>query len=154
MLDKSATENIIRGMRKIRPYFRKIFILTTDLSNLELLILTILIEREDKRITLSELREILYPLSPSKLSVLTSKLEDDKLIKKVKDPKDRRKVEIRLTSKGQKKYEQFEEGVYDFISKGIGMLRKDEIKTLIDSFDIWVKLLGKALDIKSAEVRP
>lgn len=145
---ETVIESIVHGMRKIRPYFRKLFILTTDLSNLEMLILTILIEREDKRIMMSELKEILYPLSFNKLSILTNKLENDKLIKKVKDQRDRRKVEIRLTPKGMKKYEQFERGVSEFIAEGLEALDEEEVKTLLNSFDTWVKLLKRGLEKK------
>ena len=145
---EAIIESIVHGMRKIRPYFRKLFTLTTDFSNLEMLILTILMEREGKKIMMSELKEILYPLSFSKLSVITNKLENDKLIRKVKDQKDRRKVEVRLTPKGMKKYEQFEKEVSEFIAEGLEALNEEEVKTLLNSFDIWVKLLKRGLEKK------
>lgn len=136
---------VVEGLRRIRPYFRKIFSFATDLSNLEILILTILIERKERKVSLSELRELLYPMSFSKLSMVTTKLENNKLVKKVKFPNDRRKVELRITQKGIKKYEQFENIMKEFIAEGINEMTDEEFEILKKSFDIWIKLLKNSL---------
>ena len=135
--------DIVEGMGRVRPYFRKLFSIATDLSDAEILILSLLKSRDGKKISMSVLYHELHPIKPSKLTQITNKMEDKGFIKKVRSKKDRRRVEIHLTDKGKKALERYEKSVSDLLKPLVEDLDEKEAHILDRSFDIWIKILSK-----------
>ncbi len=136
-----AVEEIILGMRNMRPYIRKLFSYATDMADAEMLILSLLYNSPDGKMLLSQLHNELVPVRASKLTNITNKLEDKGYIKKQRLKSDRRKVIISITPKGRHAYEKFEDALREVISKNIDRLTDEEKETLKRSFVIWTKLL-------------
>ncbi|NPA15326.1 MAG: MarR family transcriptional regulator [Deferribacteres bacterium] len=135
--------SIVEGMGKVRPYFRKLFSIASDLSDAEILILTLLKSRDGKKVSMSMLYNELHPIKPSKLTQITNKMEDKGLIKKVRSRKDRRRVEIHLTDKGKKALEKYERSIATLLEPLVSDLNTEEVEVLNRSFDIWVKILSR-----------
>ncbi len=135
--------SIVEGMGKVRPYFRKLFSIASDLSDAEILILSLLKLRDGKKISMSILYNELHPIKPSKLTQITNRMEDKGLIKKIRSKKDRRKVEIHLTDRGKKALEKYERSIADLLKPLVSDLDINEVEILDRSFDIWVKILSK-----------
>ncbi len=134
-------EELLLGMRTVRPYFRKLFSYATDMSDAEILILSLLASEEEGNMLLSELQEKLKPIRPSKLTNITNKLEDRGFVNKERSKKDRRKVIIAITPKGRKAYEKFETTLVEAIKPHMEKLTPEEVEVLNRSFYIWKKLL-------------
>ncbi len=139
--EKGSIAEILNGMRLVRPYFRKLFSCVTDLSNLEVLILSLLDAEPEGRMFLSDLQKKLTPIRASKLTNITNKLEDEGYIVKDRSKEDRRKVIIRITQKGRKLYRDFEDAVAEAVTPGIEKLTPEELEILKKSFDVWLKVL-------------
>ncbi len=137
----SAVEEIILGMRNMRPHIRKLFSYATDMSDAEMLILSLLYNSPDGKMLLSTLHQELTPVRASKLTNITNKLEDKGYVKKQRLKSDRRKVVISITPKGKHAYEKFEDALREVISRNIDKLTEEERETLKRSFLIWMKLL-------------
>ncbi|BAT71205.1 MarR family transcriptional regulator [Thermosulfidibacter takaii ABI70S6] len=137
-----VVDNVLLGMRRIRPYFRKLFSYATDLSDAEILILSLLISTPKGKMPLSELQEKLLPIRASKLTNITNKLEDKGFIKKSRQKADRRKVIISITSRGKNVYSKFENAIRQVIEKNIGKITPEELDILEKSFGVWEKLLA------------
>ncbi len=134
---------IVEGMGKVRPYFRKLFSIASDLSDAEILILSLLKSMDGKKVSMSMLYNELHPIKPSKLTQITNKMEDKGLIKKARSKKDRRKVEIHLTEKGKKALEKYEKSIAALLTPLVSDLDNTEAEVLNKSFDIWVKILSR-----------
>ncbi len=137
----AVVEDILFGMRKVRPHFRKLFSYATDMSDAEILILSLLISEPDGKMLLSNLQQQLLPIRPSKLTNITNKLEDKGYIKKQRMKRDRRRVVIAITPKGKAAYEKFENVVREAIERNVDKVSPEELDVLRKSFDVWCKLL-------------
>lgn len=72
----------------------------------------------------------------------TEKLVNMGLIEKQQDTVDRRKVNIRLTSKGQTTIQRIDEVMLDLIQERILGLSDDELEKLAESFDNFVEVFS------------
>ncbi len=138
---EEAVYNVLLGMRRIRPYFRKLFSYATDLSDAEILVLSLLISSPKGKMLLSELQERMLPIRASKLTNITNKLEDKGFIKKSRLKTDRRKVAISITPRGRNAYEKFEAKLREVLEKNIDKITPEELGILEQSFAVWEKLL-------------
>jgi DNA-binding MarR family transcriptional regulator len=140
--DRETIERILEGMRRVRPYFRKLFVLTSDLSDPEVVILAKLSESQNGTISVKEIFEALHPINPSKLTQVTNEMEERGLITKERDKKDRRRVNLILTSKGCEAYHALEGEMARLLARHFAKASSDELQLLLDSFEVWERVLG------------
>ncbi|RLD93414.1 MAG: hypothetical protein DRI93_05340, partial [Aquificota bacterium] len=108
-MKEDSLEAIFTGMRRVRPAFRKLFSLASDLTDVEVVILGKMVEGGVEEVSIKELFDDLSPIRPSKLTQVTNRLEGRGLIKKERDPQDRRRIRVIITEKGRREYEALQE---------------------------------------------
>ena len=140
--DRETIEKILEGMRRVRPYFRKLFALTSELSDPEVVILARLAESEDGTISVKEIFEALHPINPSKLTQVTNEMEERGLITKERDKRDRRRVNLILTETGREAYYALEREMARLLARHFAKASSAELQLLLDSFLVWEKVLG------------
>ncbi len=140
--DRETIEKILEGMRRVRPYFRKLFALTSELSDPEVVILARLAESEDGTISVKEIFEALHPINPSKLTQVTNEMEERGLITKERDKRDRRRVNLILTDAGREAYYALEREMARLLARHFAKASSAELQLLLDSFLVWEKVLG------------
>lgn len=140
--DRETIEKILEGMRRVRPYFRKLFALTSELSDPEVVILARLAESEDGTISVKEIFEALHPINPSKLTQVTNEMEERGLITKERDKRDRRRVNLILTEAGREAYYALEREMARLLARHFAKASSAELQLLLDSFLVWEKVLG------------
>ena len=140
--DRETIEKILEGMRRVRPYFRKLFALTSELSDPEVVILARLAESEDGTISVKEIFEALHPINPSKLTQVTNEMEERGLITKERDKRDRRRVNLILTEAGREAYYALEREMARLLARHFAKASSAELQLLLDSFSVWEKVLG------------
>ena len=139
---RGKVEAILEGMRKVRPHFRKLFALTSDLSDPEVVILARLAGSPEGTISVREIFEALHPINPSKLTQVTNEMEEKGFITKERDKKDRRRVNLILTSRGRAAYQDLEREMGRLLAKHFAKASSHELQLLLESLDVWERVLG------------
>ncbi len=134
-------EAIFTGMRRVRPAFRKLFSLASDLSDVEVVILGKMVEGGVEEVSIKELFDDLSPIRPSKLTQVTNRLEERGYIKKERDPRDRRRIRVLITQKGRREYEALQERMKAMLYGAVGNLSPEEMDILARSLEIWERAL-------------
>ncbi len=134
-------EAIFTGMRRVRPAFRKLFSLASDLSDVEVVILGKMVEGGVEEVSIKELFDDLSPIRPSKLTQVTNRLEERGYIKKERDPRDRRRIRVIITQKGRREYEALQERMKAMLYGAVGNLSPEEMDILARSLEIWERAL-------------
>jgi len=142
-LKEATLEAVFTGMRRVRPAFRKLFTLASDLSDVEIVILGKMVERGLKEVSIRDLFDDLSPIRPSKLTQVTNRLESRGLIKKERDPRDRRRINVVITLHGCREYEGLQEKMRSILYGAIQDLEEEELQTLARSLEIWEKALER-----------
>ncbi len=140
--NRETVERILEGMRRVRPHFRKLFALTSDLSDPEVVILARLAESGDGTISVREIFEALHPINPSKLTQVTNDMEEKGFIVKERDRRDRRRVNLTLTEEGREAYQALEREMGRLLARHFAKASADELKLLLESLYVWEKVLG------------
>ncbi len=138
---REKVESILEGMRRVRPHFRKLFALTSDLSDPEVVILARLAESRDGTISVKEIFEALHPINPSKLTQVTNEMEEKGFITKERDRKDRRRVNLILTPKGRTAYQNLEREMARLLARHFAKASSQELQLLLDSLNVWERVL-------------
>lgn len=139
--DREMVEKILEGMRRVRPRFRKLFALTSELSDPEVVILARLAESEDGTISVKEIFEALHPINPSKLTQVTNEMEEKGFIVKERDRRDRRRVNLTITEVGREAYQALEREMARLLARHFAKASQEELRLLLDSFGVWEKVL-------------
>ncbi len=142
-LKKDSLEAVFTGMRRVRPDFRKLFTLASNLSDVEIVILGKMAERGLKEVSIRDLFDDLSPIRPSKLTQVTNRLESRGLIKKERDPRDRRRINVVITLHGRREYEGLQEKMRSILYGAIQDLEEEDLETLARSLEIWEKALER-----------
>jgi len=140
-LKEDSLEAIFTGMRRVRPAFRKLFSLASDLTDVEVVILGKMVEGGVEEVSIKELFDDLSPIRPSKLTQVTNRLEGRGLIKKERDPRDRRRIRVIITEKGRREYEALQERMRSMLYGAMRTLSSREIEILVRSLEIWERAL-------------
>ncbi len=141
VLREDRLEAIFTGMRRVRPAFRKLFSLASDLSDVEVVILGKMVEGGVEEVSIKELFDDLSPIRPSKLTQVTNRLEERGYIKKERDPRDRRRIRVLITQKGRREYEALQERMKAMLYGAVGNLSPEEMDILARSLEIWERAL-------------
>ena len=141
VLREDRLEAIFTGMRRVRPAFRKLFSLASDLSDVEVVILGKMVEGGVEEVSIKELFDDLSPIRPSKLTQVTNRLEERGYIKKERDPRDRRRIRVLITQKGRREYEALQERMKAMLYGAVGNLSPEEMEILARSLEIWERAL-------------
>ncbi len=134
-------EAIFTGMRRVRPAFRKLFSLASDLTDVEVVILGKMVEGGVEEVSIKELFDDLSPIRPSKLTQVTNRLEERGYIRKERDPRDRRRIRVIITDKGRKEYEALQDRMKSMLYGAVGDLSPQEMDILARSLEIWERAL-------------
>ena len=137
----ASFEALFLSMRKVRPAFRKLFSMASDLTDLEIVILGVMVESEMEDVSIKTLFDDLSPIRPAKLTQVTNRLETLGLIRKERDRRDRRRIRLIITDKGRREYEGLQEKMKSMLYGAIKDLAAQEIEVLIQSLNIWQKAL-------------
>ncbi len=140
-MKEDSLEAVFTGMRRVRPAFRKLFTLASDLSDVEIVILGKMVERGVDEVSIRELFDDLSPIRPSKLTQVTNRLEARGLIRKERDLRDRRRIKVVITSQGRGEYEGLQEKMRSILYGAIQGLGEEELEILARSLEIWEKAL-------------
>ncbi len=138
---EESLEAIFAGMRRVRPAFRKLFTLASDLTDVEVVILGKMVEGGVEEVSIKELFDDLSPIRPSKLTQVTNRLEERGLIRKERDPRDRRRIRVIITDKGRREYEALQERMRSMLYGAVRTLSPQEIEILVRSLEIWQRAL-------------
>lgn len=141
VMEMPLLETIFSHMRRVRPAFRKLFSMASDLTDMEIAILGKIMDSEKEEVLIKDLFDELSPIRPSKLTQVTNKLENKGLIKKERDRKDRRRIKVFITKEGQSEYERLQERMKEILSDSLKGLREEELIQLSRSLEIWEKAL-------------
>jgi len=140
-LREDRLEAIFTGMRRVRPAFRKLFSLASDLTDVEVVILGKMVEGGVEEVSIKELFDDLSPIRPSKLTQVTNRLEERGYIRKERDPRDRRRIRVIITDKGRKEYEALQDRMKSMLYGAVGDLSPQEMDILARSLEIWERAL-------------
>ncbi len=136
-------EAVFSGMRRVRPAFRKLFSLSSDLSDMEVAILGKMVDRGVREVSIRDLYDDLSPIRPSKLTQVTNRLEAKGLIKKERDSRDRRRINVVITRQGRREYERLQEKMRSILYGAIQDLSSEELDLLARSLQIWERALER-----------
>jgi DNA-binding MarR family transcriptional regulator len=141
ILREEMLEAIFTGMRRVRPAFRKLFSLASDLTDVEVVILGKMVEGGVEEVSIKELFDDLSPIRPSKLTQVTNRLEERGYIRKERDPRDRRRIRVIITEEGRREYEALQERMKSMLYGAVGNLSAQEMEVLARSLEIWERAL-------------
>ncbi len=140
-VSRDTVERILDGMRRVRPHFRKLFVLTSDLSDPEVVILARLCDSENGTVSVREVFEALHPINPSKLTQVTNEMEEKGFITKERDKRDRRRVNLTLTETGREAYQDLEREMGRLLARLLSRASAEELNLLLDSLEVWERVL-------------
>lgn len=90
----------------------------------------------------SELADIFY-VNKSAITVKVEKLVKRGLVKRNRDPNDRRNVYLSLTEEGVKLYEQLENKIEQFVGNYLSDLTHEELESFLDLYEKITKIIEK-----------
>ncbi|MDQ0176954.1 MarR family winged helix-turn-helix transcriptional regulator [Bacillus chungangensis] len=95
-----------------------------------------------KSLRSSELADIFY-VNKSAITVKVEKLVKRGLVKRNRDPNDRRNVYLSLTEEGVKLYEQLERKIEQFVGNYLSDLTHEELESFLDLYEKITKIIEK-----------
>ena len=84
-------------------------------------------------------------LSKSSITLLTDKLENKGLIKRIRSSEDRRKIYLTTTNKGEEIFSNFSKNFKNLAHNIEGKFTNEELKIINKGFEIFLKKLGVKL---------
>lgn len=103
------------------------------------------------RCTTTELSEV-FLVHKGAITSIVTRLHEKKLIKRMRDRKDRRVLHLSLTDKGQQVYEEAASKIHERIAVYLSHFKADEIVSYIESYEKLARLMMNDDRTKDGEV--
>ncbi len=143
-MNMSLLDNIVDNILSIKPLMFKSLIKPDILNKIipsGTHYLLVLLEKKDS-LTMSEIGKELCMPKPN-VTTLVDKLIKYKLVKRVNDESDRRKINIMLTKQGELSIKKARNNLIGYIKEKLMALNEDELKTLSVSLNNVKDILSK-----------
>ncbi|GAA0328182.1 MarR family winged helix-turn-helix transcriptional regulator [Bacillus carboniphilus] len=92
-----------------------------------------------------------FDVNKSAITAIITRLTDKEIIKRTRDPEDRRVVYLTLTDKGEKLYSESEKRVHALVGNIITQFNSEEIETFIQTYEKLLKILLNIQDQSQEE---